>query len=286
MVDSFSHQAWSMLNKTIAQSRKMKYVLLLLALVSPIASPCERPLIFMAGPFFTPSMTEQFWAKFLLELRGAVSCDITLKTSNNFKEYINDITENKADIVVTPSHYRKALSENGLSVILATPKTMRGFLVSRLDILNDPSLLIGEEIYTPGIYSRVHLELEIWLEEHNLLNKVHLNQHHSHDASMIYMFKNQHASAAIMGIVYDRLPTEMKNKYNTIEISRLGGGIILVKKDTEKAFIRAILAAAKAIKTISFEPVDNTLPRTERENRLEARFSKIFKDLLKGNDTN
>lgn len=264
----------------------MKYVLLLFALTSSMASSCERPLIFMAGPFFTQSMTEQFWSDFLVKFRAISDCEITLKTSNNFKDYITDIASNQADILVAPSHYQKALSEHELTVILATQNTMKGYLVSRLNILDNPSALVGKEIYTPGIYSRIHLELEIWLEEHNLLNKVRLNQHYSHDSSMAYMFKNQHASAAIMGIVYDRLPNEMKNKYNTIEISRLGGGIILVKTNSDKDIVEAVLAAGKAIKTISFEPVDNTLPRTEKENRLEARFSKIFKDLLKGNDTN
>ena len=247
---------------------------------------CDKPLTFMAGPFFTQSMTEQFWSNFLVEFKNISGCEITLKTSNNFKEYITDIASNQADILVAPSHYQKALSEQDLTVILETPKNMKGYLVSRLNILDNPKALIGKEIYTPGIYSRIHLELEIWLEENNLLNKVRLNQHHTHDTSMAYMFKNQHASAAIMGIVYDRLPNEMKNKYNTIEIGKLGGGVILVKTNADKDLIQAVLGAGKAIKTISFEPVDDNTPHTEREHKLEARFAKIFKGLLKENEVN
>ena len=231
-------------------------------------------------------MTEQFWSNFLVEFRNISGCEITLKTSNNFKEYITDIASNQVDILVAPSHYQMALSEQNLTVILATPKNMKGYLVSRLNILDNPKALIGKEIYTPGIYSRIHLELEIWLEENNLLNKVRLNQHHTHDTSMAYMFKNQHASAAIMGIVYDRLPNEMKNKYNTIEIGKLGGGVILVKTNADKDLIQAVLGAGKAIKTISFEPVDDNTPHTEREHKLEARFAKIFKGLLKENEVN
>lgn len=253
-------------------------------LLSTLAHPsfvCDRPIVIMAGPFFTPSMTQEYWHGFANHLKTSLNCEVIIRPSNNFDKYITEIITTQPDILVAPSHYQKALSNFGFNTILTTHKNLKALLISRLDIGNNPQTLINKTIYTPGIYSRAHFELEDWLAEQGLKGKVTFDSNHSHDASLTYMLKNKEASAATMGIIFDRLPEQIKNKYNAIEMSSLGAAIIMGNKHLNPFTIKAIQAAGARFTVATLMSFDPSLPLTKKEINLEDRFLNVFEQRVK-----
>lgn len=248
-------------------------------LIAITSHACDKPITLMAGPFFTANTTSHYWSGFASEVASKTGCKLIIKASNNFEEYINDIANGKADILVAPEHYRKALKHNNFKAILKTKKDLNGYLVSRLDIKNNPKLLENQIVYTQGIFSRIHLEFEHWLISHNMLGKVELKLKNSHDAGIIYMLKNENASVIIVDVIYDQLPSKLKEKYHAVKIGNPAGVIIFTRSNLSNQIANAITAASDFITITKFEPIIVDQPSTGSDLELESRFYEIYQNL-------
>lgn len=219
-------------------------LLLLLALSTNLLA-CEEKYEFQVGPFFSTSSVFRFWSGFTKELSLQTGCEVSVVTSSSFEQYLNSILDQEHDLYIAPDHYTKAFLKLGYTPTLRTEKDAHILLVSRRDLTNkDLSALVGDDILVPGIYTRAYLELQKWLKQNQLLNKVTYDFNHSHDSAALLMLKGKKSTTLMISSIYQSLPQALKDNYSAIPISPKSGAYLHVRPNLPEPFLIKIKESA------------------------------------------
>lgn len=249
------------------------FVILLIYAQSTFA--CKLPIILQVGPFFSTTFIQKYWADFAFDIESQTHCQVQILASRSYEDYLNTLITNQGDIFIAPNHYVMALVKLGLTPIIRSTDEAQVYIISRRDIkLNGPNALLGETILVPSPYTRVYLELEKWLKQNQLENKVTFDFNHSHDSAMLLMLQGKYSTAVLLGAIYETFPDFIKAKYPVIKLKAQSGASILTKKNAKSELNTAILKAKDKLNFLNWEKATTPLPHEP----FSAAFSKQLHD--------
>jgi|GEM_PF-2476846 len=259
----------------------MRFLILLIVFCASTTSAqsCEKPLLFYVGPFISSNFIPEYWSEFIKSVESKTNCKVQVKTTESYTQYLIELIEKQGDIYLAPDHYFSALKEIGFKAIISSPKKGHFYLISKLNINNDITLLKGQTIAIAGPYTKAHLFLINWLKKHNLLDKVDIKALPRHDDITLSVLSGEFATGGILNIMYERLPKFVTDKYFKIPFGSPGGAKILIHDTQNQALTKAITSSRSLIKLLSnWQPSD---PNEEAElsNEFKAQFNN-FKSTL------
>ena len=217
---------------------------------------CKDIIRFQAGPFFSQSFANKFWRSFADQITQKTGCEISIHGSPDYEFYLTSLLNKDYDIYITPDYYAEAIIELGLMPAIRSQKSGKIILVSRLNLQDNPTEIKGKNLVVPSLYTRAYLEVENWLNRHNLMNSITLDTGNTHDGSLIKLLKGQADAAAVLSNIYRRMPENIKSRFHTLDLNSQGGGYLFIKPELGSWLKPAAINAASRSELFKWEAAE------------------------------
>ena len=253
------------------------FSIVILLLHAQYSYTCNKPITLQVGPFLTSTFIEQYWMDFALDIKKQMGCPVKVQPSSSYTQYLNTLISGQGDVFLVPNHYVKALLKKGLTPIIKSTDGAQVYIISKYNInKNGPNILIGGTILVPSRYTRAYLELEDWLNQNQLKNKVRLNLNHSHDTTMLLMLKGDYSAAVVLDAIYKKLPNIIKAKYPATKLKNKSGASMLIKSKGDGVLAGAVVKARTKLNFLTWEKVTTPQPKEPFSYRFSVQLDQFI----------